>query len=147
MPKVELVDMDYAEQDEVGEDQSPTFDMKKIRSDGSPASRNRLSQTGRSRKSEKKNSIYLKPKGQDVVSSGPSFGDDFDEGSGRNLIDEESGNPLSKGKVESTIRVNSTFALTSKRIKASAGDAVVNASSDIKKVVPKLVGRNSSFGS
>ena len=31
-------------EDEMGPDQSPTFDLAKIRSDGSDASRNRLSQ-------------------------------------------------------------------------------------------------------
>ena len=98
----------------------------------------------------------MQPKGSDGdVSMGPSFGDDLDEGCSPNYLDEVSGKPVDKaGMTFSMPRGNSTFALTSKRIQANPGDNAANASSDIKKVVPKRVlpnvvgsNRNISIGS
>ena len=72
------------------------------------------------------------------MSSGPSFGDDFDEGSGRNCIDEINGKAIHKRYKPSTF---------TKKIKANAGDAA-NASAVCTKVtkqVPSAVVGSKSF--
>ena len=122
-------------------DQSPTFDLAKIRSDASDASRNRLSDRGSTNSLQvmQKHSAKLRPKGQgSAASSGPSFGDDLDEGCSPNYIDEESGKPI--GDKTTANRGSSTFALHFKRIQALTGDKLAaNASSEVKKL-PQSIG-------